>query len=546
MQLGPTIYPLVFACIAGRTLKTIALWKVERGTSVAVVEKLLGSHTVINTIGNAISLRSYDILTVTLLILWALSTIGGQGSLRLLYETNSTNVVNGLSVTCATPDLTIPGIDDPSSELWASWLPLFSIEHIVTASLTVSDSLKNNSVDPWGRSKAPSLDQIDGLPVTGAAESPWVSAVHGVDTTYASHVGLGVHSGIPSQGGTLEFVVPYGYLHFIWPAGSSAPEGPAHPNVIISNNTTELDPWGPLHSPRRTRTGGVLLANFFLSAVSRDLQVENTTNSTTASLLLGLFGEAGVSIYECSLRVISVDALVKCNAQNCVTDAIRSSNTNRFHACSVDNNAAFIMDLAIPFSPPLQRFSQFFPTSMSGVNENNSPIYEYLKGDPPLPSRNGLYPELTNWTAVSDEKLSSRLTTMLNTFWYAWLWSDEVYTNAYDETRSSSTSATSTKVTAVYKINKRWAVALFISSTILLILGAINCYYTFKLRVPDPFGYIWTLLRDGVNSNVPKTSSALSGDELARLLARETVQLTDVRPEDEAGMLALRVVAKGE
>jgi hypothetical protein len=36
MQLGPTVYPLVFACIAGRTLKTIALWKVERGTTVGV------------------------------------------------------------------------------------------------------------------------------------------------------------------------------------------------------------------------------------------------------------------------------------------------------------------------------------------------------------------------------------------------------------------------------------------------------------------------------------------------------------------------------
>lgn len=36
MQLGPTIFPLCFAAIAGRTLKTFALWKVERGTTVGV------------------------------------------------------------------------------------------------------------------------------------------------------------------------------------------------------------------------------------------------------------------------------------------------------------------------------------------------------------------------------------------------------------------------------------------------------------------------------------------------------------------------------
>ncbi|CAO2652764.1 Nn.00g021750.m01.CDS01 [Neocucurbitaria sp. VM-36] len=60
MKLGPTVYPLVFASVAGTTLKTIALWKAERGTTVGTLEKLLGSHTFVHAIENAVALRSLD------------------------------------------------------------------------------------------------------------------------------------------------------------------------------------------------------------------------------------------------------------------------------------------------------------------------------------------------------------------------------------------------------------------------------------------------------------------------------------------------------
>ena len=34
--LGPTVFPLAFAALGGRSLKKIALWKAERGTTLGV------------------------------------------------------------------------------------------------------------------------------------------------------------------------------------------------------------------------------------------------------------------------------------------------------------------------------------------------------------------------------------------------------------------------------------------------------------------------------------------------------------------------------
>ncbi len=44
--LGPTIFPLAFAALAGRSLKRIALWRAERGTTLGVSDiSLLADDT---------------------------------------------------------------------------------------------------------------------------------------------------------------------------------------------------------------------------------------------------------------------------------------------------------------------------------------------------------------------------------------------------------------------------------------------------------------------------------------------------------------------
>lgn len=35
-KLGPTVFPIVFAAVVGRLMKSLALWKVERGSELGV------------------------------------------------------------------------------------------------------------------------------------------------------------------------------------------------------------------------------------------------------------------------------------------------------------------------------------------------------------------------------------------------------------------------------------------------------------------------------------------------------------------------------
>lgn len=81
---GPTIFPIIFAAIAGSFLKTVASWKLERGISVLSLEYLLSSRTVFSAITTPISLRALNLLTPCLLILWAFPPPGGQAVIRVI------------------------------------------------------------------------------------------------------------------------------------------------------------------------------------------------------------------------------------------------------------------------------------------------------------------------------------------------------------------------------------------------------------------------------------------------------------------------------
>ncbi|KAH6642924.1 hypothetical protein C7974DRAFT_112820 [Boeremia exigua] len=49
MLLGPTVFPLAFAALGGRSLKNIALWRAERGSTLGVSgESVSGNVCLLN------------------------------------------------------------------------------------------------------------------------------------------------------------------------------------------------------------------------------------------------------------------------------------------------------------------------------------------------------------------------------------------------------------------------------------------------------------------------------------------------------------------
>src|SRR2546423_5123300 len=80
----PTVFSIMFAAIVGRALKSICLWRLQEGERIGLLDAMLGSMTITNAITTQISLRSLHFVGILLVLLWALSPVGGQASLRVL------------------------------------------------------------------------------------------------------------------------------------------------------------------------------------------------------------------------------------------------------------------------------------------------------------------------------------------------------------------------------------------------------------------------------------------------------------------------------
>ena len=87
---GPTVFPIAFAAVVANCLKAISAWNLERGITVISLEYLLGSRTVFSAVTTPLKLRSMSALAPFLILLWALSPLGGQASLRLVEITPTT------------------------------------------------------------------------------------------------------------------------------------------------------------------------------------------------------------------------------------------------------------------------------------------------------------------------------------------------------------------------------------------------------------------------------------------------------------------------
>jgi hypothetical protein len=68
----------------GKALKSIAFWKLEKGSRAGLIDQLLGSTTIFQTIVIQTQLRAPGIVGITLVFIWALSPLGGQATLRTL------------------------------------------------------------------------------------------------------------------------------------------------------------------------------------------------------------------------------------------------------------------------------------------------------------------------------------------------------------------------------------------------------------------------------------------------------------------------------
>ncbi|KAF4549888.1 Hypothetical protein D9617_19g101930 [Elsinoe fawcettii] len=235
-DLGPTVFPLLFAAIVAPALRNVARFKVERSPQrLGVLESLLGSRTVVSTLETQILLGRLTWLGAGLLLVWSLSPLGGQASLRVLTK--------GRQFESSVRDLRY--LDTSSSlyfrrNIFDGFLTMGQgytyLQSTFTASLLTSSVIKSSPQDPWGNVKIPRLESVRlaaGMNDDGWSEIPDYLSPN----DYTSLTGIPMSRFPPDPQASSTFYMNYSYINF----------QPSHWTIGDQNGTWWLDmidrPW---------------------------------------------------------------------------------------------------------------------------------------------------------------------------------------------------------------------------------------------------------------------------------------------------------------
>lgn len=317
---GPSIFPILFAGIVGRALKACASYQAGRGAKLGVLEQILGSLTVFSTIETQILLRSFNLLGIGLLMVWALSPLGGQASLRLL-ELKTKSVRSTQNLTYMNMHSTSWFTQGISGFSQAS----FAVNTLYSAALLTPLPVQTTSMDTWGNLKIPTLESLN---VDTNDSNGWL-AVDRRNPKYSSLLGVPV-DGLVNRGQshfTLEsyyFVLGCANLYHVvdktevnWGSVTGSLYQGMQPDNTSAFKKNSGVIFGFFLDSRSSPSGPSSLYPY--EAPFPDIQPQYIVFGSLAD------GGTGVSLANCSLTRSSVESNVTCNGTSCAATEVRRS-----------------------------------------------------------------------------------------------------------------------------------------------------------------------------------------------------------------------------
>ena len=475
----------------------------------------MGSLTIFGTVELQFLLRTFDILGIGLIALWALSPLGGQASLRLLgtgqHPTSSLQNVSYLG-----PDYkSLLGLGGDSVPFYIDL-----IDALYLSALLTPPAGQASPVDTWANVKIPTIENLESTSKSDA--DGWYDVQPG-NTSYSSLVGLPI-DGI-RKNGSYHFYVESLYMVLDCPNISYS--------TLVSGSSK----------------GGFSLDFVRNATISAKLQLlPNQTSYPTVKpwgVNYNAVSNLDVDdsfIANCTLTRSSVESNITCDHGSCSVRNIRRSQFDRrppgytplFYGTGADN------------------FEEYWPMSGgSGAHEGSSTLTEYFLADPTMKSLASNFTGEVSLAGLSADLFSERFSLVFNTYYQCnlvpWYQTGNLPSNlsslndapAVYDGHFNTTTTTVTNFTDVYVCNKIWAAILIIASTLLLVCGMCGAIVKYRARGPRILGYVSTMTRDNPYTDLPPGGCALDGLDRARLLKDMEVKLHDVAAEDEVGHIAL-------
>jgi hypothetical protein len=150
------VFLILFASVLGRAVHAILIWRLENGERIGILDTLAGSTSLTSTVTAQLQLRRITLLGVALIAVWALSSIGGQGSIRQITIDEDISV-QPASFNYAVPHGNLTSYVD--EDYRAFYQP--TVETIFLTALFGPPSMKSSPLDTWGNVKVPSIEHYE-------------------------------------------------------------------------------------------------------------------------------------------------------------------------------------------------------------------------------------------------------------------------------------------------------------------------------------------------------------------------------------------------
>lgn len=466
-----------------------------------------------------LALNGQWLLGISMILLWALSPLGGQSALRLLQVAplvaNSTIDVRYMP-SAASISTAMAG-DDVETTMWPSFGPLY-----MTALISYRRQ-KDSAQDIFGNVRVPSLDtMLQSSDFVGNVS--WQTVDYGADVPYSSLLGVPV-VGVPATG-NVSFAMNSRYYTI----------------DCVSSTVIYAGYW--LSNSSQGQTFDVQIIDSHIDDFNEPMVLFNlsSVNDREAS------SDTGISVLVCSAAPRDIESAVLCVDGGCHVTAQRN--------LTIDFDLWFNYELSeICFA------LKFLPTVAAGLRSGSltqSSLTELWIQQPDDILASMSNRDFANLSAVPLPTLSRNLELAFNTLFVASYGAQYLAGNlstdlsAYDNVSyigpympaisfNTSQAVVTSKDGEQYDCDMVFAGLLFAISSLLLVAGVASIVLMRSTLAPDILGYASSCTKDNPFIAVSEPSY-LNGLERSKALKDLQVILGDVQGHRETGHVALAAI----
>ncbi|KAK3997760.1 hypothetical protein QBC44DRAFT_363951 [Cladorrhinum sp. PSN332] len=538
----PTLFPIFFAATVGRCIRLISMCRVEHGERIGVLDRLLGSTTLMGTLITTVSMWSASLITAALLVVWTFSPLGSQASSRAFYwKANLTETPTEFRYFSSNNSRNIPG--QASDRVYFTSAP----NSMFLSTLVSPRESTDLPTDMWGNVKIPSIEAV--AKTRDQGQDGWydLRAPSTLSTNdYSLLVGVPIQRSAAFRAfSSLRLETSY------WTLNCPRVGNLTAVNSMYRTTSNKSKAYWEGDEDLRFEYSSPVNVLRVWTYREQNISAEMYSPTLKPRRMLFWVGDRQIIISDCWVGTTYVETQVSCRKTSCAASKIRRSTkktqpspnyTGLDEEPGYTGRSPYLEDIvtALPGRNNYPSMLSLYIARMLGM-------INYSKEQ-----KNQTY--LAQVATARPADFAFFLSQALNTYWIAISGRDYVLdpggsnfssnvpayggggaTINFDQAAGSVWSEE-----PVFTCSRPWLMLLFISISIPLAACLVNLALTLRfIKGPHLVMNFSTLTRDNPFAGVPPGGSALSDEDRGHLLRNTRIRFGDVAGEKAVGHIAI-------